>query len=164
MSARDPHVLEALLAAAEGDPKIQAHVRAAHAERGAGLDCFQRDDFEGAKRHVEAAWSAVDAVLAHWSEQGATVFRGEIVEMAAILREDMALIKFRLEARFEEVVELLEFALSLHERLDPSGEGVVRVLGSLGDAYQQIGDPETARQYFERALAVERGGTSGQSR
>ena len=66
MSEHDPEVLDALLSAAEGDPEVEAHVRAAHAERGSALELFQREDYAGAKRHLEAAWGAVDEVLALW--------------------------------------------------------------------------------------------------
>ena len=72
------------------------------------------------------------------------------------MREDMALIKMRLGEQFEEVVALLEYALSLHERLDPGGDGVTRCLSNLADAHEQIGDRETARRYMERALEVGR--------
>jgi tetratricopeptide (TPR) repeat protein len=154
MSDHDPEVLAALLPAAESDPKVEAHLRAAHAERGMALDRFQREDFVGAKRHIEAAQGALDSVLAYWFVQQRKVIRGEVVEYAAVLLEDMALIKSRLEEPLAEVVELLEKALDMYERLKPGGDEVARCLGTLADVYERAGDHETARGYFRRALEL----------
>jgi hypothetical protein len=158
MSDHDPEVLTALLSAAEGDPKVEAHLRAAHAERGMAFDRFQREDFAGAKRHVQAAQGAVEGVLAHWFAQQRKVFRGEVLEFAAVLQEDMALIENRLEGPFAEIVEHLERALAMHQQLAPGGEGEGRCLSTLADVYEGVGDRETSQRYFRRALELGAGG------
>jgi tetratricopeptide (TPR) repeat protein len=154
MSDHDPEVLAALLPAAEGDPEVEAHLRAAHAERGMALDRFQREDFVGAKRHVEAAQGAVDSVLAHWFVQQRKVYRGEVVEFGAVLMEDMALIESRLDGPFAEIVALLERALAIYQRVKPGGDGEARCLSMLAEVYERRGDHETARGYFRRALEL----------
>jgi hypothetical protein len=160
MSGHDPEVLTALLPAAEGDPKVEAHLRAAHAERGLGFDRFQREDFAGAKRHLEAAQGAVAGVLAHWFVQQRKVLRGEVLEFAAVLEEDMALVESNLDGPFAKVVEHLERALAMHQRLQPGGEGEARCLSALADVYERVGDHETSQRYFLRALELGAEGNS----
>jgi tetratricopeptide (TPR) repeat protein len=163
MSDHDPEVLAALLPAAEGDPEVEAYLRAAHAERGMALDRFQREDFVGAKRHVEAARGAVDGVIARWFVQQRKVFRGEVVEFGGVLLEDMALIESRLDGPREEIVALLERALGIYQRVEPGGDGEARCLSMLAEVYERAGDYETAREYFRRALELgAEGGTPGE--
>jgi tetratricopeptide (TPR) repeat protein len=154
MSGLDPQVLGVLMLAAEGDPKVEAELRTAHAERGTAFELFQLGNFDDSKRHVLAALGATDDVVALWEAQGRNTINGDVVKFGAILREDLALVMFRLEEPVDDVLEMLQLALRLHEQIDPKSEDVARCLSSLADTYEQSGDPETARVYFQRALEL----------